>query len=1090
MQQKCAEIKEIVMAYIFSDIPAILARFCANRPIHFIVSTVLLACVAYLAIFDQYIENEYSRSSQLVNFYRNSSSSSWGLVSSDAELEQYSSANHIYVTPLKFKGKADVFPEYPGLLKTDENDHDGYILTESESDASDLPSVLESSDGDIFKLRSSNNKIGKYFGYFKSLSQRLKSLIIGAEPFDIILVTLAYVAMWFTFFQLFYEMKKIGSNFWLAFGSLLSSCFAFLFALAATTEVLHIKVPLVSLSEGLPFLVATIGFKHKLAFTAPVLEALNTDSKKDISDIIADVVRSKTAVPLIRDQLIISVSFLVCSFAIQNLPGLRNFCVLSSIILAVDLLFTFTFYASILSLKAQIFKVHREIELREVLEEDGISYNVAKDVAKISINSKGIFKHNRSIVGFKIAMLVGFLGLHLFALGTSWLYDDSADFQSVGFTDYPTVSNVVADSIKSIPSNGVLLTLLPVKIYRQATALAEIEHYLVLFFSKLSTAICDPLISKFLFMIAGISVAINIYLLNVARFHMHSLRPSIHVSNSNSSLLSSAEEKTVSEKKSKRSKKRSKKKSDKNVEETTVIDSTDSISISNGDNIKVGQIIEENSTADDSSSECTELTTSEDSSVRPLEELVEILKAGNVKECNNAEVLRLVTEGKLPLYALEKQLDDKLRAVVVRRQSIAKFADAPVLLTEKLPYKHYDYDRVFGACCENVIGYIPIPLGVAGPIVIDGKPYHIPVATTEGCLVASTMRGCKALNAGGGVQTVLTADGMTRGPCVQFPDLLRAGKAKAWLDSEEGQKKMKAAFNSTSRFARLQHVKTAIAGDLLYIRFKTTTGDAMGMNMISKGVEHALKCMIEDYGYDDMHVVSLSGNYCIDKKAAAINWIEGRGKSIVASADIPAETVQKVLKSDVDALVDLNISKNLIGSALAGAIGGFNAHAANLLTAVFIATGQDPAQNVESSNCMTLMKKLPNGDLRISVTMPSIEVGTIGGGTVLDPQGAMLELLGIRGPHPTVPGSNARQLAKVVASAVLASELSLCSALAAGHLVQSHMEHNRKAPAPAASASGNGSTTAIPSAPTAKEVSAKAADVERLKEGSKICIRS
>lgn len=1076
------------MTYIFSDIPAILARFCANRPIHFIVSTVLFACVAYLAIFDQYIENEYSKSLQLVNFYRNSSSSTWELVSSPAELEQYSNANHIYVTPLKFKGKTEVFPEYPGLLKTDDNDHDGYILTESESDASDLPSILENANGDTFKLRSSNNKIGKYFGYFKSLSQKLKNLIVGAEPFDIILVTIAYLAMWFTFFQLFYEMKKIGSNFWLAFGSLLSSCFAFLFALAATTEVLHIKVPLVSLSEGLPFLVATIGFKHKLAFTAPVIEALNSDSKKDISDIIADVVRSKTAVPLIRDQLIISASFLVCSFAVQNLPGLRNFCILSSIILAVDLLFTFTFYASILSLKAQIFKVHREIELREVLEEDGISHNVAKDVAEVSINSKGIFKHNRSIVGFKIIMLAGFLGLHLFALGTSWLYDDSADFQNVSFTDSPTISKVVADSIQSIPSNGILLTLLPIKIYRQATALAEIEHYLVLFFSKLSTAICDPLISKFLFMIAGISVAINIYLLNVARFHMHSFnRPSVSPSSQdlNVSMLSSADER-ISEKKSKKSKKRSKKKSDKNVEETTIISSTDSSSASNGDNIKVGQIIEDNSTADDSSSESTELTTSEDLPVRPLEELVEILKAGNVKECNNGEVLRLVTEGKLPLYALEKQLGDKLRAVVVRRQSIAKFADAPVLLTEKLPYKNYDYDRVFGACCENVIGFIPIPLGVAGPIIIDGKPYHIPVATTEGCLVASTMRGCKAINAGGGVQTVLTADGMTRGPCVQFPDLIRAGKAKTWLDSEEGQKKMKAAFNSTSRFARLQHIKTAIAGDLLYIRFKTTTGDAMGMNMISKGVEHTLKCMVEDFGFDDMHVVSLSGNYCIDKKAAAINWIEGRGKSIVASADVPAEIVQKVLKSDVDALVELNISKNLVGSALAGAIGGFNAHAANLLTAVFIATGQDPAQNVESSNCMTLMKKLPNGDLRISVSMPSIEVGTIGGGTVLDPQGAMLELLGIRGPHPTVPGSNARQLAKIVASAVLASELSLCSALAAGHLVQSHMQHNRKAPAPAAAAP----TTDAASTPTAKEASAKAADVERLKEGSKICIRS
>ncbi|GMF04378.1 unnamed protein product [[Candida] boidinii] len=158
------------------------------------------------------------------------------------------------------------------------------------------------------------------------------------------------------------------------------------------------------------------------------------------------------------------------------------------------------------------------------------------------------------------------------------------------------------------------------------------------------------------------------------------------------------------------------------------------------------------------------------------------------------------------------------------------------------------------------------------------------------------------------------------------------------------------------------------------------------MNMISKGVEFALKYMIEECGFEDMDVISLSGNYCIDKKPAAINWIEGRGKGIVAEARIPKETVQKTLKSDVDALVELNIDKNLVGSAMAGSVGGFNAQAANLVTAIYLATGQDPAQNVESSNCITLMKKLPNGDLSISVSMPSIEVGTIGGGTVLDPQ--------------------------------------------------------------------------------------------------------
>lgn len=440
---------------------------------------------------------------------------------------------------------------------------------------------------------------------------------------------------------------------------------------------------------------------------------------------------------------------------------------------------------------------------------------------------------------------------------------------------------------------------------------------------------------------------------------------------------------------------------------------------------------------------------------------------------NNREVASLVVGGKLPLYALEKQLGDTTRAVVVRRRALARLADAPVLETDRLPYRHYDYDRVLGACCENVIGYMPLPVGVIGPLVIDGVPYHIPMATTEGCLVASAMRGCKAINAGGGATTVLTKDGMTRGPCVRFPTLARAGACKIWLDSEEGQNRVKKAFNSTSRFARLQHCQTALAGDLLFIRFRTTTGDAMGMNMISKGVEFSLKQMVEEFGWDDMSIVSVSGNYCTDKKPAAINWIEGRGKSVVAEAIIPGDVVRKVLKSDVKALVELNISKNLIGSAMAGSVGGFNAHAANLLTAVYLALGQDPAQNVESSNCITLMNEV-NGDLKISVSMPSIEVGTIGGGTILEPQSAMLDLLGVRGPHPTAPGDNARQLAKVVACAVLAGELSLCSALAAGHLVQSHMILNRGKSTPA--------TPATPATPQE--------DVKRLKEGAVNCIKS
>ncbi|CAI0407318.1 unnamed protein product [Linum tenue] len=187
-----------------------------------------------------------------------------------------------------------------------------------------------------------------------------------------------------------------------------------------------------------------------------------------------------------------------------------------------------------------------------------------------------------------------------------------------------------------------------------------------------------------------------------------------------------------------------------------------------------------------------------------------------------------------------------------------------------------------------------------------------------------------------------------------------------------------------------------------------------------------------------------SGNLCADKKPAAVNWIHGRGKSVVCEAVIRGDVVNKVLKTSVQSLVELNKDKNLVGSAMAGALGGFNAHASNIVSAVYLATGQDPAQNVESSHCITLMESTNEGrDLHVSVTMPCIEVGTVGGGTQLASQAACLNLLGVKGACYEAPGANARRLATVVAGSVLAGELSLMSALAAGQLVKSHMKYNR-----------------------------------------------
>jgi hydroxymethylglutaryl-CoA reductase (NADPH) len=439
---------------------------------------------------------------------------------------------------------------------------------------------------------------------------------------------------------------------------------------------------------------------------------------------------------------------------------------------------------------------------------------------------------------------------------------------------------------------------------------------------------------------------------------------------------------------------------------------------------------------------------------------------GGINDLTDEEILEQIEAGEINLYNLEHKLSDSTRAVAIRRKHLAQKLRSRMDLNS-IPFENYDYDNVTGKCCENVIGYVPIPIGIAGPILINGKKVRIPMATTEGCLVASTHRGAKAISMSGGASCEIVANGMTRGPVVQMPNVQRAAALKKWIETPENYKKVEEAFNSTSRFARLVSIKTNLAGRNVYLRFKAKTGDAMGMNMISKGVEQALDLVKKTF--PDVDVLAISGNFCTDKKPAAINWIEGRGRSVVCDAVIKGQIIEKVLKTTVAGLCSVNMSKNLIGSAMAGSIGGFNAHAANILTAIFLATGQDPAQNVEASNCMTLLEPINGGkDLYISVTMPSIEVGTVGGGTGLPCQSACLELINAKGSSTENPGSNADSLARLIAAAVMAGELSLLSALAAGHLVKSHMALNRGHQAPATStAADNHAVPQVVASPTA-----------------------
>ena len=769
-------------------------------------------------------------------------------------------------------------------------------------------------------------------------------------------------------------MKRLGSNFWLATSVLLSSVFAFLFGLVVTTK-LGVPINMVLLSEGLPFLVVTIGFEKSIILTKAVFSASFDSRRKSIAHSFANghaigrdsIVPSmgppsiqeaiqaavrETGFDIVRDYAI-EIAILVAGALSGVQGGLRQFCFLAAWILVFDCILLFTFYTPILCIKLEINRIKRHVALRKALEEDGINRRVAENVATSNdwpsggpesgsgFNIFGQKIRASSVPKFKIWMVIGFVVVNVFNLCTipfrnaKTLQAPSVAISGV-LTSTPIDPFKVAEngldaiyvSAKSQEIETFVTVLPPIKYELEYPSIhyAEAAHvdsrlfdleYTDQFLNVVGGRVIegvlksleDPVLSKWVLIALTMSVILNGYLFNAARWSTKEPQSPLKTP-------------------------------------------TQTIGSPNPPKQAPTAIAK---------------ATSQSKSKAEVEQMVREKKAAHL---NDEELIDLSLRGKIPGYAIEKTLEDPslmsrlaslTRAVKIRRAIVSRTPTTSeptsVLETSKTPYKDFNYELVHGACCENVIGYLPLPLGVAGPLLVDGQNYFLPMATTEGVLVASTSRGCKAINAGGGAVTVVTGDGMTRGPCIGFPTLARAGAAKIWLDSEEGQKVMKNAFNSTSRFARLQSMKTALAGTYLYIRFKTTTGDAMGMNMISKGVEKALSVMATESGFDDMATISLSGNFCTDKKPAAVNWIDGRGKSVVAEAIIPGDVVRSVLKSDVNALVELNIAKNLIGSAMAGSIGGFNAHASNIITAMFLATGQDPAQNVESSNCITIMKK-------------------------------------------------------------------------------------------------------------------------------------
>ncbi|KAJ7689515.1 hydroxymethylglutaryl-coenzyme A reductase-domain-containing protein [Mycena olivaceomarginata] len=863
---------------------------------------------------------------------------------------------------------------------------------------------------------------------------------------DIVLIFTGYSLMHVTFFLLIARSRALGSSFFLPLAIISSSVLALLFAIPVA---LFLRIPIhpVALTEAVPFFVCTVGFDKPLrlaraVFTHPRAVTVRRTAPSSIAgasatipsgEVVLDAL-SATYYPILRDYILeIAVLSLGAS---SRVAGLAEVCALAALLLALDCLMMCTFLAAVLCIMVEVRRIASapKDESAPVSATLGWSARLfgpkgtllpARDTASglraRSSSKADPLEPENPVARLKLLLLASFLAIQLQSQTQMQAQTTPLDRSLLAVLPLPPSSAGIDAAAPSAPvaaSSGDEPRLLvrmrpPIVLHstRPASRRAVLNAQIDSVFSTWTRLVGDPVLSKALVAVLAISLFLNAYLIRGAARASSQTRAGGAVRFEGDLPVPAAprlplrlrrplRQRRRLQKSRSRPRTRRRPRRARGAVPTFSLDDVDRRLRARGAGRRSRTPARPRARiAGDSDGDADESEEEEEKErpPRPMAELVELLatlpKANGLRELSDEEVVILGQAGKIAGYALEK--------VLAPAQELGGLERA------------LRYSKVLGACCENVVGYIPIPFGIAGPLTIDGVPFHIPMATAEGTLVASTSRGAKALNAGA------------------------------------------AAFESTSRFAKLTGLKTAMAGRTLFVRFATATGDAMGMNMISKGTERALEVMQNEF--PEMVVLALSGNYCTDKKPAAMNWIEGRGKSVVAEAVIPGKTT-------VEALCNLNIKKNLVGSAMAGSIGGFNAHAANILTAIFLATGQDPAQNVVSSNCMTLMEPT----LLMTVSMPSIEVGTVGGGTVLGPQGAVLEMLGLRGAHPTRPGQNSQGLARVIAASVMAGELSLMSALAAGHLIRAHMVHNRSAPStPAVPGKGGMVHVLTPSASTA-----------------------
>jgi hydroxymethylglutaryl-CoA reductase (NADPH) len=336
---------------------------------------------------------------------------------------------------------------------------------------------------------------------------------------------------------------------------------------------------------------------------------------------------------------------------------------------------------------------------------------------------------------------------------------------------------------------------------------------------------------------------------------------------------------------------------------------------------------------------------------------------------------------------------------------------------------------------ENFIGIVQMPVGVAGPVRIDGEhaqgDFYVPLATTEGTLVASYSRGMRVINECGGVKTTVVEGWMQRAPAFIFENARQARDFGIWVN--ENFDKIKAASETTTSVGTLEHIEQWSVSKTKYLRFNYHTGDAAGQNMVGKATLVACEWIKANSPIPCMYM--LSGNMDTDKKHSHLNMLHSRGKRVIAEVILKKEVLRDVMKVDTKVLAGATTLANT-GALMAGA--AYNGpHSANGIASLYIATGQDEANVVESHAGMLSHQLLDNGDLYMSVTLPSLIVATFGGGTGLPTQQECLEMLGCVGK------GKANKFAEIVAATVLAGDISLGCAVIAGHWVSSHDKMGR-----------------------------------------------